>query len=150
MHLVGFIIRMFVGYPPPPSHFVTLLHFSHDQSNWSSASFSSTTFYKKQICGKWREKRNNSFLNSNESFVFYLLIYSKCLYVYIYIYILLVCTVLTRLPKEGLSPWFLMPQLIGLAMKFVSIIFFPVTKKEKWDLHSAIGDRGSTVVKALR
>ena len=81
VHLVGFIIRMFVGYPSPPSHFITLLLFSHDQSNYSSASFSSTTFYEKKKCGKRREKRNNFFLNFSESFVFHLLIYSKCLYI---------------------------------------------------------------------
>ena len=41
-----------------------------------------------------------------------------------FVYILLVCSVLTRLPKEGLNLWFLLPMLIRLAVKFVSINFF--------------------------
>ena len=38
---------LFIGYPssPPPSLFV-ILYFPHDLSNWSSPSFSSTTFQK--------------------------------------------------------------------------------------------------------
>ena len=42
-------VSLHVGYSFPPSLYVTLLHFSHDRSNWSSPSFSSTTFQNFQV-----------------------------------------------------------------------------------------------------
>ena len=41
---LAFFFLLYVGYSCPPWHFATLLHFSHDRSNWSFPSFSSTPF----------------------------------------------------------------------------------------------------------
>ena len=40
---------LYVGYSSPPWLYVTLLHFSHDRSKWSSPSFSNTTFTNFQV-----------------------------------------------------------------------------------------------------
>jgi hypothetical protein len=41
---LAFLCSLCVGYSFPPWLYVTLLNFSHDRSNWSSPSFTSTTF----------------------------------------------------------------------------------------------------------
>jgi len=41
---LAFLLLLYIVRPFPPWHFVILFHFSHDQSNWSSLSFSSTMF----------------------------------------------------------------------------------------------------------
>jgi len=72
-----------VRYSAPPWLYVALLHFSHDRSNWSSPSFSSTTFQNLQrnsgLLFEWGNFQHHKNCAPNAAFCSFILKFKSCL-----------------------------------------------------------------------